>query len=90
MPSAPTGINPYLNLMFATIHPDNPDEAITRPQAVEAYTRGAAFAEFAEWAKGTLAEGQLADISVPSENIFKIANDALPAVHSSLTIRRRP
>src|SRR5690606_40486031 len=30
--------NPFLNLMFATIHPDNPAEAITREEAVIAFT----------------------------------------------------
>ena len=79
-------MNPYLNIMFASIHPDNPDEAITRAQAIEAYTRGSAFAEFAEKQKGSLAEGQLADIAVPSDDIIKISTDALPSVHSVLTL----
>ena len=30
--------NPYLNILFATLHVDNPAEAITREQAVTAYT----------------------------------------------------
>jgi predicted amidohydrolase YtcJ len=78
--------NPYLNITFATVHPDNPDEAITRVQAIEAYTRGAAFAEFAERQKGSLVEGQLADVVVPSDDILVIPNDALPGVHSVLTL----
>ena len=34
-------MNPYLNIMFAAIHPARPTEAITREQAVEAYQRTA-------------------------------------------------
>lgn len=79
-------MNPYLNIMFASIHPDNPDEAITRAQAIEAYTRGSAYAEFADKEKGTLAAGQLADIAVPSDDITTISTDALPSVHSVLTL----
>jgi len=79
-------MNPYLNIMFACMHPDNPDEAITRAQAIEAYTSGSAYAEFAEKEKGTIAAGKLADITVPSNDILTISTDALPGAHSVLTI----
>jgi predicted amidohydrolase YtcJ len=79
-------MNPYLNIMFASMHPDNPDEAITRAQAIEAYTSGSAYAEFAEKEKGTIAVGRLADIAVPSNDILTISADALPGAHSVLTI----
>jgi predicted amidohydrolase YtcJ len=79
-------MNPYLNIMFASTHPDNPDEAFTRAQAIEAYTRGSAYAEFAEKEKGSVAVGQLADLEVPSEEILTISADRLPGVHSVLTI----
>jgi predicted amidohydrolase YtcJ len=49
--------DPFLDLLLATTHPDNPREALTREQAVVAYTRGGAYAEHAERAKGTLAPG---------------------------------
>jgi predicted amidohydrolase YtcJ len=38
-------INPFPNLMFATIHPGNPREALTLEDALIAYTAGSAFAE---------------------------------------------
>jgi predicted amidohydrolase YtcJ len=78
-------INPFLNLMFATIHPDNPPEALTLEEALIAYTAGSAFAEFKEMEKGTLAQGQLADIAVLSQNIFEIPREQLPATESILT-----
>ncbi len=78
-------INPFLNLMFATIHPDNPPEALTLEEALIAYTAGSAFAEFKEMEKGTIASGKLADIAVLSQNIFEIPREQLPATESILT-----
>jgi predicted amidohydrolase YtcJ len=79
-------MNPYLNVMFAVTHPNNPPEAITREQAVSAYTRGSAFAEFGEGDKGRIAVGQLADLAVLSQDIFTIPPQTLPATRSVLTL----
>jgi predicted amidohydrolase YtcJ len=79
-------INPYLNMMFATLHPNNPREALTREQVVTAYTTGSAYAEFAEREKGRLARGMLADIAVLSQDIFAVPADKLPATTAELTI----
>jgi len=79
-------MNPFLNLMFATLHPYNPQEAITREQAVRAYPEGSAFAEFAEQDKGTIAKGKLADIVVLSQDIFAVPVPELPKTRSVLTI----
>ena len=57
-------INPFLGIMLASTHPDHPAEAITREQAVIAYTRTSAYAEFNERNLGTLEVGKLADLSV--------------------------
>jgi predicted amidohydrolase YtcJ len=78
--------NPFLNLMLATFHPDNPKEAITLEEAVIAYTYGSAYAEFKEKEKGTLASGMLADLAVLSQNIFEISPDKLPGTESILTL----
>jgi predicted amidohydrolase YtcJ len=53
-------------------HPANPPEALTREEAVMAYTAGSAYAESAEKQKGTLAPGMLADLAVLSQDIFTI------------------
>ncbi|HEY0657240.1 MAG TPA: amidohydrolase family protein, partial [Pyrinomonadaceae bacterium] len=79
-------INPFLNIMLASIHPDNPPQAISREQAVRAYTLGSAYAEFAETQKGVLAKGKLADLAVLSQDIFTLPADALPVTQSILTI----
>jgi predicted amidohydrolase YtcJ len=75
-----------LNIMLATIHPARPDEAITRQQAVEAYTRGSAYAEFAEGDKGTIEPGKLADLAVLSQDIFQVPLPELPRTQSVLTL----
>jgi predicted amidohydrolase YtcJ len=79
-------LNPYLNIMFATIHANNPPEAITREQAVVAYTRGSAYAEFAELMKGRIAPGMLADLAVLSQDIFTVPAPDLPKTEADVTI----
>jgi predicted amidohydrolase YtcJ len=78
--------NPYLNILFATLHPTNPSEAVTREQAVIAYTRGSAFAELKERDKGMLKRGMLADLTVLSQDIFSVPPPELPKTESELTI----
>jgi predicted amidohydrolase YtcJ len=77
--------NPYLNIMFASLDPDRPSEAITREQAVIAYTLASAYAEFAENDKGSLEPGMLADLAVLSQDIFTIDSE-LPTTESVLTM----
>ena len=79
-------LNPFLNIMFAITHPDHPSEAITREQAVVAYTRTSAYAEFAENEKGSLEPGKLADLAVLSQDIFQVATADLPNTRSLLTL----
>jgi predicted amidohydrolase YtcJ len=79
-------MNPFLNIMFATVHPYNSKEAITREQAVSAYTSGSAFAEFGENEKGTITNGKLADLVVLSQDIFVAPAPELPKTNSVLTV----
>jgi len=79
-------MNPYLNIMLAVTHPANPAEALDREQAVLAYTRGSAYAEFAEREKGTLAPGMLADLAVLSQDIFMVPLGELAKTESVLTL----
>jgi predicted amidohydrolase YtcJ len=78
--------NPYLNIMFATIHTNRHAEAITREQAVKAYTSTSAYAEFAEKEKGSLEPGKLADLAILSQDIFTVAPPDLPKTQSVLTL----
>ena len=79
-------LNPFLNIMFAATNATNPAEALTVEQGLVAYTRGAAYAEFAEGQKGTLAPGMLADLAMLSQDIFKVAPGELPKTTSVLTL----
>jgi predicted amidohydrolase YtcJ len=78
--------NPYLNLMFAVTDPLHPDEAISIEQAVIAYTKTSAYAQFEEKQKGTLVSGKLADLTVLSQDIFSIIPQQLPKTYSLMTL----
>jgi len=78
--------SPFLELLFAITHPTHPSEALTLDQAVSAFTRGAAYAEFEDHRKGRLAPGQLADLAVLSQDIFHAAPPDLLATTSLLTL----
>jgi predicted amidohydrolase YtcJ len=79
-------MNPYLNIMLASLHPNRPSEAITREQAVIAYTLTSAYAEFDEKEKGSLEPGKLADLAVLSQDIFTIPPPEMPKTTSVLTV----
>lgn len=78
--------NPYLNIMLASTFRRNPSQALTREQAVTAYTLTAAYAEFAEKEKGSLEPGKLADLAVLTQDIFTIPDGDLPKTESVMTI----
>jgi predicted amidohydrolase YtcJ len=78
--------NPFLDIFLAAIHPTHPSEALTVEQAVTAYTRGSAYAEFEENRKGMLAPGYRADLAVLSQDIFSAPLFLIPATESVLTV----
>ncbi len=55
----------------------NSKEKISVVQAVQAYTKGAAYASYEENLKGSLETGKLADMVVLSKDIFKIAPEEI-------------
>ena len=80
--------NPWLNMMFAIAPASRPDQALSREQALRAYTAGSAHAESSEHEKGRLAPGYLADLAVLSQDVLDDAlpAQALPGTTSLLTI----
>ncbi|MEP7298556.1 MAG: amidohydrolase family protein, partial [Burkholderiales bacterium] len=78
--------NPYLNLMLAASYAANPEEALSRTQALTAYTAGGAFAARIEARQGRIAPGMAADIAVLSQDVLTIPAAALPATRSVLTL----
>ena len=49
-----------------------PEQKLTVPESVEAYTMGSAYAEFQDKEKGSITPGKLADMVILSDDIFKI------------------
>jgi predicted amidohydrolase YtcJ len=79
-------INPYLAILTMTTRQTDPKENVTVEQAVIDYTKNAAYAEFAEDKKGTLAAHKLADLAVLSQDIFTIPANQLLRTRSLLTM----
>ncbi|MGH9536756.1 MAG: amidohydrolase [Terriglobales bacterium] len=50
-----------------------PEQKLTVPETVEAYTMGSAYAEFQDNEKGSITPGKLADMVLLSDDIFTIA-----------------
>ena len=63
-----------------------PEEKITLPEAIKAYTMDAAFAEFQESEKGSITPGKLADMVMVSDNIFELKPEAIRNVKVKTTI----
>jgi predicted amidohydrolase YtcJ len=77
-------LRPLLGLYAATTRKSedgkmefHPEQKLTIEQAIAAYTTGAAFAEFAEKEKGTLAPGMLADFVVLDQDVTVIAPEQI-------------
>jgi predicted amidohydrolase YtcJ len=64
----------------------DPSQAVTVQEAVTAYCRGSAYAEFMEEQKGALVPGMLADFIVLSEDIFATAAPRIPETKVMLTV----
>ena len=63
-----------------------PEEQISVEQAVNAYTKGSAFARFSEDQLGTLEAGKEADLAVLSQDIFSIAHEEIAKTKVWMTI----
>lgn len=63
-----------------------PDQKMTRMEALKAYTINGAFAGFEEDIKGSLARGKLADITILSDDILSIPDNAIPRLEILYTI----
>lgn len=63
-----------------------PEEKISVDEAVRGYTVGAAYAEFAEAEKGTIAPGKLADLVVLDRDIYEIDPAEIDSVRVTMTI----
>ena len=65
---------------------DQPQERLSTEQAVLAYTRDAAFANFAEKLTGTIEPGKFADLAVLSRDIFSATPAQIGKTHVTMTM----
>jgi len=65
---------------------DQPQERLSIEQSVVAYTRDAAYANFAEKTTGTLEPGKFADLAVLSRDIFSAKPAEIGKTHVSMTM----
>jgi predicted amidohydrolase YtcJ len=63
-----------------------PEQKVSVAQAIEAFTTGASYAEFAEDSKGSIAAGKFADLALLSADPFKVAAEALRDIRVDLTV----
>lgn len=63
-----------------------PDQKMTREQALRSYTLDAAFGEFEEDFKGSIEVGKLADFTVFSQDIMQVDDNALLDTSVAMTI----
>jgi len=62
------------------------DQRMSRMEALESYTKNAAYGAFEEDIKGALTNGMLADIVVLSQDILTVAEDDIPGTEIVYTI----
>jgi predicted amidohydrolase YtcJ len=63
-----------------------PEEKLGLEEALDLYTRGSAYAEFAEARKGTLEAGKLADLVVFAADLFQVAPREILTAPVDLTV----
>jgi predicted amidohydrolase YtcJ len=63
-----------------------PEQKISLAEAIEAYTMGSAYAEFAEKEKGSLTPGKFADIVVLDADLFALAPEKIKDVKVMSTV----
>lgn len=83
------GIHNAVNRRTSEGHPPGgwlPQERVSLVQALRAYTSGAAYASFEERKKGRLAPGQLADLVVLSQDLFKLDPSQIYQTRVVLTV----
>jgi hypothetical protein len=63
-----------------------PDEKMTRAQALKSYTLDAAYGAFQEKVKGSIEKGKLADFTVFSQDLMTVPDDQLLSTEVVMTI----
>ena len=79
-------INPLLGIWAAVARKSFKEESLTVEEALRTYTLNAAYASFDEEKRGTIEVGKLADLTVLSEDPFKVEPDQIRRISVEMTI----
>jgi predicted amidohydrolase YtcJ len=86
------GLNPFTGLYLAVTRKDvrgvtyGADEAVTREEALRAYTASGAFATREETVKGTISPGKLADLAVLSHDYLSVDTEQIKDIEVIRTV----
>jgi predicted amidohydrolase YtcJ len=86
------GLNPFIGLYLAVTRKDvrgvtyGADEAVTREEALRAYTASGAFATRDEALKGTISPGKLADLAVLSHDYLAVDTEQIKDIEVVRTV----
>ena len=75
------GIWSYVTRLNMAGEPMDPDEAITREEALRLYTINGAYGTFEEGIKGSIEAGKLADMVVLSEDLLTVPEHQIKDIH---------
>ncbi|MGC8998401.1 MAG: amidohydrolase [Candidatus Bathyarchaeia archaeon] len=79
-------ISPILGVWAAVARKSFVEESLTVEDALKAYTLNADYASFSEKVAGTIEPGKWADLTVLSEDIFRVPPDRIKDVRVEMTI----
>jgi hypothetical protein len=79
-------INPLLGVWAAAARKSFSEESLTVEEALKTYTVNAAYASFDEDKKGTIEAGKFADLTVLSNDPFKVPPDKIKDIMVDMTI----
>ncbi|MGQ9545408.1 MAG: amidohydrolase [Candidatus Bathycorpusculaceae bacterium] len=79
-------INPLLGVWAAVARKSFPEESLNVEEALKTYTANAAYASFSEDNVGKIEEGKFADLTILSDDLFKIPPEKIRDVKVEMTI----
>ncbi|MDI6848032.1 MAG: amidohydrolase [Candidatus Bathyarchaeia archaeon] len=79
-------INPLLGVWAAVARKSFPEESLTVEETLRAYTLNAAYASFDEDKRGTIDVGKFADLTILSDDPFKVPSDKIRDAIVDMTI----
>jgi hypothetical protein len=84
--------NPFLEMWIAVTRKTRqgvtlqPEQRITREEALKMYTSSPAYMEFAEKERGTIETGKFADLTVIDRDFFKVPEDQIKDIQPVMTL----